>query len=779
MKSIDEIHFTDPRATQEIQTLFKGSRLIPFFGSGFTRNEKASKGRVPDATELTKEITKIASSKPGISEEQRQQILAIKALKSAFSLLSTPDYISTKQAQTLLGNIFYKVEIASHDKRAILHLDWPHIFTFNIDDAIERTTNKYEKLRPNKVTSREYISANQCLFKIHGDIKDFVATEDTNLIFTWRDYAHSIASNKALLGFLSDQAKTSAFLFVGCSLDAELDLIHLTRDTPFSKSIYLKKGKTSVEDRLNLANYGISRVIYFDNYDEIYHWLRITLSGIHRDAPVRELAFDDAVLPRGTAIELIANGGPIYRLVDQRRVAVASETFARRTVIDDARRLLRDNDCLLVTGRRFSGKTLFLFQLMLAMQEFGAKFFGSSDSYTPLIGRQIDNLENCLFVFDSNHLDSESLTEVLESKLAASSRLVLCASAGDAERVRAKLGERSVPFAEVQISNYLNPTEIKQFNLQLAKSGLPIINNKENLINFAFRCHEEFKGQLPTSTLFNQRFSGETYLVLILLVAFGKASLEQIACVSENFDVAGFVSKNDRVFEIEITKTGDRVLVCSATLWLLKIIHDFVKSNEFAHKAVSDVIRGLERHGFSSHAKDLLRIDKINEISGGHRSRVFIKRIYEGISDIYALEPHYWLQRAKAELMFGIKLQEITEGVGHARKVRLDTQKRKNQTYFSATLVLAQLYARAYKISGDERYLIDFIAPCAESIDNYDNNRRHVDEIRTVDDVKKVVARLAANPPSQTLPLKSDLQNILNFFGGNWGKTNPRHNRRG
>lgn len=775
---MDQTHYLDPRSSQELITLFKSSRLIPFFGSGFTKGEDSKKGKVPDANGLTRLITSTAAGMQGLAAEQVDQLKKISSLKTAFGLLGMDKYISQKSAQTLLVNTFSEVGLSSKNKRDLLSIDWPHIFTFNIDDAIERHSSGLKLLQPNKSTSREYIAAHRCLFKIHGDIAECASNDDINLIFTWRDYSRSIASNKAMLSFLSDESKNSAFLFIGCSLDAELDLINLSKETPLKKSVFLKKGPLSIEDEISLKEYGLSRVIYFDDYDQIYQWVCGVLGNVKRESAVREIEFNQSSLAEAEAKQLFSNGGPLYKIEKQTRVARASSTFAQRALLDDACAKIRRVECLLVTGRRFSGKTLFLFQLMLSLQEYSVKFFGSSDPYNPIIKRQLESLENHLFVFDSNHLDSVSLDDVLRAKMVPSSKLVICASFGDAERIRFKLSDRRIEFEEVQVHYALKGPEVDDFNKRLASSGLPLTLGGESLVDYAFRCHEEYKASLPKSNLFDRTFKEGTYLVLMMLVAFGKAKQDQINCIFDGFDLDAFVKVNDRVFDIETTSTGERVLVCSASAWLLKVMHTFVRDNRHAHETVSKLIRLLEGGGYSALAKELIRIDKINEISGGHRSRIFIKRIYEDISDLYSRESHYWLQRAKAELISAQVISELNEGVGYAQKVRLDNSREKTQTYYSATLVLVQIYAKAYKLTGDKVYLSRFIDPCTESIHNYQNNRRHVNELIDVVDVLSAVDDLRTAVSIEFLPDREKIKEVLGFFDQNADKGAKRGRRR-
>lgn len=295
---IREIHFQDEKASSDIKTLFKGSRLIPFFGSGFTKGCKAKKGKLPDADQLLCGIKDLALKSQDLSSEDRKDIENIKSLKTAFSLLNNEEYVSKKSAQTYFTNIFSETDIKDQSKINLLHLDWPHVFSFNIDDGIERVNRSLHPLKPNRRTSLEYISSHRCLFKIHGDITEYSATDDEKLIFTWRDYINSLEENKAMLNFLSDEAQHSAFLFIGCSLDTELDLIHLSKKNPFNRSIFLKKGRLKLSEKLTLADYGIEQIIYFDDYSQIYSWLVDTLKSESRSIPAREIRLMDDELKR-------------------------------------------------------------------------------------------------------------------------------------------------------------------------------------------------------------------------------------------------------------------------------------------------------------------------------------------------------------------------------------------------------------------------------------------------------------------------------------------------
>ncbi|MFY3431539.1 AVAST type 5 anti-phage protein Avs5 [Achromobacter mucicolens] len=765
---MEQLHFTDPSAAGKLQALYRASRLIPFLGSGFTKDAAAKKGRVPDAASLVKLITDAAAARSGLSPSDSAEIAAIRQLKNAFSLLRRPEHFTPKQASTLLENVFYKVKIADHGKQRFLRLDWPHIFTFNVDDGIENSVHGYKVLAPNKDVSREYIASNPCLFKIHGDIEEYSKYEDYNLIFTWRDYAHSIDSNQAMLGYLAEEARNSAFLFIGCSLDAEIDLLNLTSKISFAKSIFLKKGRASIGESLTLEDYGIEQVIYFDKYEEISNWIADTLGAIRRENPQRDLVFNDAIFSKEEAIKIIANGGPLSTLDGSTRTVRTSNTFPRRTDLHAAVNVLRTYDVLLLTGRRFSGKTMFLYQLMEDMKEYGTSFYASADAYTPLVLRSLEQREQHLFVFDSNFLDAPSLDIIIRAKVHATSKIVICSSLGDAESFRYQLERRSSRFQEIELMPRLDDQEALTLNTSLSQTGLPIYKERETLLTFAYRYYDEYRSTLPASTLFSKNFDHASFSVMFLMAALEKAQLNHIAVFNSAFNTKAFLAQNDRIFECIEESSGEEVLVCNSSSWLITELGKFIQKDSNAISITADIAIRLYMAGFTAAAGSLIRFDKLNELGNGANVSKFIRGVYSKISDAYNKDSHYWLQRAKSELIGGSTLAEIEDGMSCARKVRADTKGRSPATYYSATLVLAQLFARAFKIDPSNQNLMGFVEHTIDSVRNYQNNKRHIDKLRTdrPNDFWFTLRALEGSTDVSLLPRKDDVRELLSFFLG-------------
>lgn len=769
---MDVKHFTDPRAAENLKALYKSSRAIPFFGTGFTRDCTSKNGRVPDANKLAELITRIAAAKEGLDLKKKTEILNIKDLKTAFELISTDRYVDIKSRRALLENLFSKVDLRSTIKSEILNLDWPHILSFNIDDAIERATNTYEPILPNRPVTREFIAAKHCLFKIHGDIDEFIKYEDPNVIFTWRQYAKSLRTNTAMLSFI-EQAQHIAFLFIGCSLDGEFDLLHMEASQQFKNSIFLKKGELSVTEELRLENYGIEQVIQFDTYDQIYEWLFDMLKNEECQMPFKDLTFDENLKNSSDGVEVIAHGGPLITEDHSgNRIARNLNIFAKRSYLSEALETLRSQQYLFITGRRFSGKTEFLLQLLNELQHLSFFYYASSDVFSNNLKRLVNGVEGTAFFFDSNYLDVDALDSLLSWNSHHTNRFIICASSGDAEILRYTFQKRNIKITERKIDNYLKDTEIVSFNKELVKYTLPNYDAGETLLNFAYRYYDAYKGTIKKSAIFYDEIDIQNFKILITASAFSKATESLIKSIYPYFSYEDFVKSYDRLFEVEQDGIDGRVLICNSNAWLIATIEAFIKNKtDQAITAVSQIIASLVDNGYLSSSYSLITFNKLNELCGRSGNDRFIRGIYKEVERAFSGNEHYWMQRAKFELVMGASSNSIADGIRFAIPLRVNNQKTKNQTYYSATLLLAQLYSRLYKLDGSIEVLLDLLQYHLDSIGNYSNNKRHVDKVvykyrDRKSDTRFALDSLDTVTDIKLLPYKKEIQEVLSFFRG-------------
>lgn len=764
---MEQLYFKDPTSAEKIRRIYASSRLMPFFGSGFTKGERARKGRVPDANGLTEQIVNMASQKCQ-DPKAAAEILQISDLKTAFNLLFMKDYIEPASTRTYLRNMFSEVDISKTIKGKLIQLKWPHIFTFNIDDAIESCTAvRLTKILPNRDVAREYISSSRCLFKIHGDVEDLCAYTDGSSTFTWAQYAKAIESNRSMLSFIQEHAEASSFLFIGCSLDSEIDILSLAQTTPFAKSIFLKKGEPTLAEKIKLSDYGIEQIIFFDNYEQIAQWLVETLEEVVVSTPDRSLQIDDfADINANQTINLIANGGPLLLTMGDQRAALCPRLFPVREQVKAIVRQVQNSPVVLVSGRRFSGKTTLLLQCIESINDYTTSFFATSDSFSPSVANLLSTQNNHIFFFDSNYLDTASLDAVLNAKTNPSNRIVICATKGDADLFRLKISNRLGDVTETTIESKLSQQEEIEFNSGLNNLGLAKYNRGNNLLNFAYHYFTNYRSQIGTSALFERKFNNNELKVLVLIATFGKAERGRIKAVCENFDIIEFISNNDRLLESipGETTTSSGAIVCNSASWIIKIVTDSFK-DQAVGKRIGDMIIALANQGYIDAARNLISFDKLNEISGGSVNS-FVRDLYNRIQKPFENDNHYWIQRAKSELISGHTIEDFSSGMKWTSKVRGDNSITKNATYFSATFVSAQLYARAFGVSKNQEHLRMFFEHMHESTNNYLHNKIHIDKmLRSVKpDIKQAVAALESTKDPFFLERREDVRELVAMF---------------
>ncbi|MDT3422094.1 hypothetical protein QF008_003860 [Pseudomonas protegens] len=758
MSLLTSLHFKDPAAATKIQLLYKRSELTPFFGAGLTKDCKSYKGTVPNAETLMEGIKKICTQNC-TDKALIPQIQSINKLKTAFSLVARPELFPNTSATRYFESLFSKVKL-TESKKKIIDLDWPNIFSFNIDDAIETHTQKYYKVLPHKQITYESITARKCLFKIHGDITEYCTHPDTKLIFTWHDYTDSLKTNSSMLTFLGNLAKNGSLLFIGCSLDEEIDLQLLSHSYSFSNSIFLKKSKPSLIDEMTLGNYGIKNVIYFDEYDEIYDWLHETLAPIEIESRVKNLSLLET--PQDEILKHIANGGPIIKLHGDEFEASIPPCLVQRTVLGGARLPLIQNNISIIVGRRFSGKTNLLLQIYTELKEFNVHFFPSTSNYSKTVGRAIRDSKDTIFLFDSNSLSHNDLSDLLSQNIDPSNKVILAISKADIESFKNTFDKKKQKYFELPISNLLDDSETFTYNTNLNRLGLPAIQKSESLLDFSYRVHTEFKGEIGASRIFEKHLDDDAFKIALLCAAFEKATSSQVYALNPYLSSDTFSEKYEILFDTEKDTLGiGDVIFSNSKSWLVNTIRDVAKLNPSKTVQLTvELVRALYSSGLKDSANIIIRFDKLNDIFSRDQygAANLIRSIHSALSDTFGDSSHYWLQMAKCELMAGKSQSEIDTGIRHAKKVRLDNAKTKNDTYYSATLILAQIYGKKYDITKDTDLFSEMLDHYLESFENQSNNQSYI---------KKIIAKYGNGRRDVVYRSLNELFNSNGIFGLN------------
>ncbi|GFM74845.1 hypothetical protein PSCICM_06640 [Pseudomonas cichorii] len=345
-----------------------------------------------------------------------------------------------------------------------------------------------------------------------------------------------------------------------------------------------------------------------------------------------------------------------------------------------------------------------------------------------------------------------------------------------------KLENKKAKYYEVYCDYRLDDAEANNFNDELSNLGLPNYQKKDALLNFSYKYFREYESKLKTSELFKKNFNGSEIKILILLVALGKADCHQVRVICKNFDIGSFVAANDRLLEVISNQgaPGFEVIVCNSNSWLIREVQTYFNKPEVA-KTIAEIITALSDDGYKGTAENLISFDKLNEISGGGKSfHRFIREIYTLVQSSFKDDTHYWIQRAKCELISGHTEQDFENGKQWASKVRVETEHLKNKTYYSATLVKAQLHARAYAVNNKASELFSFFENMHESAQNYQNNKTHIDRLlhNAKPDILNSIKSLKAVTDPIFLPYRLDIAALVNLFRTENGSGRPHYRSR-
>ena len=193
------------------------------------------------------------------------------------TLYETDQLVSPQHRLDYLKKNFLGAKLRPGSREDFLKINWPYIYTLNIDDAIEKSSQFDKVIVPKREFRDEIFNDFRCIIKIHGDINELITYDDSAKVFTSLEYLQSLDTNRKLLDKLKTDYSNNNIVYIGCSLDDELDLlmvssIHLKFEHRESKTrvFYCTVSDPSELTKFKLQRYGITDIILFESYDTIY-----------------------------------------------------------------------------------------------------------------------------------------------------------------------------------------------------------------------------------------------------------------------------------------------------------------------------------------------------------------------------------------------------------------------------------------------------------------------------------------------------------------------------
>ena len=187
---MEVVHYNDIK--DNIISHFKNQTFVPIIGSGFSCGCKSKKGNVPSGSEYRKYMIDEINKSCNISDDEKESVS-----KMTFSQVADiyNELVDLQTRINYLKDNFSRV-VLEHYKKDFLTIEWPYIYTLNLDDAIENNSNYDYVILPDKEMYEDIIDEEKCIIKIHGDVKYLTTYKEDNCVLTQKQYVNSIKKNK-------------------------------------------------------------------------------------------------------------------------------------------------------------------------------------------------------------------------------------------------------------------------------------------------------------------------------------------------------------------------------------------------------------------------------------------------------------------------------------------------------------------------------------------------------------------------------------------------------
>ena len=762
-----EIRAMESLETQNfLRSVLRQDTCVPFLGAGFTRGEKARSATVPGGAEwmdMMRAQIKAAPTADKPSDDELEKF----EFQELSDIYFRENIVPLDLIKESVNSCFTKVRISDAAKLRFLSIDWPYIYTLNIDDGVEQAIDGV-KVLPYKEFSRH--AGRRYVYKLHGDAEDVLTAasyDDLQVIFGKADYIKSLKRNEYFLSSLTNDFCEKNILFIGCSLTDELDISFALASIPSSE----KRPKTarifvtssapeSYSEKKKLKSYGITDVVVAD-YFEFYNFVA--------SIPQRDENLS-------LAIESFAYSNIADAYTDERFVSYLLQSGWRHdenpypvSIARTAEQILREkiNKDPLVAfwGRRFSGKTTLLHRVLFDFRTRRRFLIPAQSSMGDRVFNEIFKIEDALIAIDYGALHYDQLRVLAQQsdRLRDNNTTVLLALP------RAELSALGNSYAEeaVEVDSRLHYAEITELNKLLDPLGFRRWTQGDSILDnvFTFGTSSIASGILSSQTKLDERIdlicdggqrngkvSEPSKLEFSLL--FYLAVRQQIysfvhRTLTKKYELAyladthssEFARKWSPFIEFEMTDSISRraensssVLVCNSYAWTQLAVRRLSDRLGLAQTAAYIVDLYISVRDIDPDAFQLILFDNLNSVYSTKRlnekdwgARV-IAMVYEKLSPFCAQDPDYWLQRAKGVYYVSNDEHAIRVAIEYCEKGIVE---KTEKTSVNAKLTKANLLGKLCNVTEfrDDEDISKAIDAYIEAIGRRNENPTYIDEL--------------------------------------------------
>ena len=672
--------------SNEIIQMMRRKTIIPVIGSGFTRDCIARSGKVPSGEDYYNYmIAQIVDQNP---DEMKIKELNNESFSSISSIYHK--MVQAEKQQSYLLNKFTNVKL-ENVKKNFLKIDWPYIYTLNIDDAIENNSEFKTVLYANRDIRNSIFEQEKCVIKLHGDIKDILKYEDSNCeIFDQKQYVVSIKKNVSLLKKLTHDYEYLNLLYIGCSLSDEIDLLFSTSmaNDNNNNRYYCSTQIPTLLQKTKLEAFGITHCIVFESYDDIYEKMTDAFHQslcITPDELEQFSTYEFKTL--GTGFEL--NCPYLFQgksILNNSKIAIYPSFFVSRSVTDKIVENINSKGTQIVVGRGCSGKTYVSYDIIRRVRDREVYAFRSKDRINNETLTLLLNKENCLTIFDSKVLSIKQIEEIIlttSERVVKSNSIIIIENKSNRDlsgllvlmKMNEHLEDDEIP--QLEISNRFSKPKTDEINNYLVTSSLGVFSeNKsiaDNIINASNLLIQKNKFSQISPLTDNVRQVSS----LIVLATLGKVYASDAINLDlvEEFEMQckkamPLIEKESTwVFEMSAANNSPLKYVVNAEYWLFNQLDILAKSRKGREKIIEayryiigklieingkpDLMKGEKYAPY----KDYILFDNIFQIFRSQGTKI-IRDIYQSLNDILATDPNYLHQRAKCYIRSAYKSTE-------------------------------------------------------------------------------------------------------------------------
>lgn len=659
------LNINEEETKKLLSTLFSDNSLIPFIGAGFTSGSTTASGKhVPSGTKF-KEIMINAICLHKKYGKDKEDELSKKTFGELSDLFFSETFCPKEDVDRILEENFHKASLSDEKSIFINSIEWPYIYTLNIDDAIENIAD-YDVALPFDTYLHEKSKKYKTLFKVHGDIKHELRSSDRRIIFRKSDYYASLVENRAMLELIESDYRHKNIIFIGCSLSDEIDLEFLNHTRSIksiidTKRIFITSDKINEFDEVRYKNIGINCIIQYSPGDHAAIYKMI--DNAYKDSSAKDKSLDNYKKKFENIGKDVKKNRDFLTLGLTK--ADSGEThstenfpyyYGSRDVEAKLIEQIKKPSIVILEGRRFSGKTLLAVKTAMNFVDREVFFVESQktielSTFNKLIGRN-----NSIIVIDSNNLDSKKVDLIAqsESTIYKNNTTILIVT-NENELHLDGITPPKIQSTIFKLDNKFSSAEIYKINNLAKEVKLPTFTDGKTILDkvinayFAIGENNIISKLEKTKDLFKI-----AYFIAIRNKIYGQdlknIDIEYNSIKKIVNDSRLFISIEKTGFDEIIDHTGFKVTTHSIS-WATSLLREYYKEMgaDWCSETILEILTSLFKKN-KREAIELRKFDNLNfvfskEISGAGK---IIYKIYDNLENIEGREPELFVQKAKA-----------------------------------------------------------------------------------------------------------------------------------